>query len=452
MSRTAEVPLRAEDALFLHAETPLLCQQVGAVLLLEPTAPDITELRAVVRERVHRVPGLRRRLAVAPGRWRRPFWVADEEIDFTERVRKVIVGENGAPRTIGGVIDVFFSQRCDPYRKPWDILLIHGAPGEGVAVAVKIHHALGDSHTIMRAMIQLFDGAADEAAVPLPARVPARKAPRGRARTAACALRGLGHLAAAGSAPDVSVCGPFTSDRRRFVAVEFPSRDVAMTARDLDAGIGDLLLTVIAEALSSLLRCRGEETAGRVVRVAIPRAQQPAHPHRAGSQARQNQTAAITLDVPVGPATPDQRMAAMRGQIATHVCRGEDVAAALVLRAMNILPPPLQRFVAARLYQRRWFNLLVSVFPGIRRSLRLLGARVEQVYPVVALADGVGLSIGAMTWDRSFSIGVLADAALVPDADKLAAELTGAFEVYQAAARAPRQTAHRAPVTAPFPR
>jgi hypothetical protein len=38
-------------------------------------------------------------------------------------------------------------------------------------------------------------------------------------------------------------------------------------------------------------------------------------------------------------------------------------------------------------------DLLVSVFPGTRRSHRLLGARVEEVYPVLALA------VGVMTWN-----------------------------------------------------
>ena len=115
--------------------------------------------------------------------------------------------------------------------------------------------------------------------------------------------------------------------------------------------------------------------------------------------------------------------------------RGEQDAAALALRAMNLLPPPVQRRMAALLYQDRWFNLLVSVFPGIRRRHRVLGARVAEVYPLLALADGVGLAIGVMTWEQSLSIGILADAALVPDVDVLAAGFTDAFRDYQRCAQ-----------------
>jgi hypothetical protein len=88
-------------------------------------------------------------------------------------------------------------------------------------------------------------------------------------------------------------------------------------------------------------------------------------------------------------------------------------------------------------YHRRWFNMLVSVFPGMRQQYRLLGARVTEVYPVLALADGVGLALGAMTWAGTMSVGILADASLVPDADIFATEFTRAFTHYAEAAGQP---------------
>ena len=434
MSRRPGIPLRAEDALFLYAQGPLLSQQVGAVLLLEPTAPGIGALRAAVRERAALVPALGYRLEAAASRWRRPRWVADDDIDIRSRVREMRCGEDGNPRTSGGVIDAFFSQGCDPYRSPWEIWLIPGAPGDRTAVAVKIHHALGDSHGIITALTRLLDP--ETGAIPAftAGRRPARREDgSGRVREGLRVLRGFGHLVAAGTAPDIAVCGDFTAADRRFASTALPARDVARTARGLDTQICDLLLTLTAEALGRLLRSRGEETAGQSARIAVPRASSGSGPGPGGRP--RNRTAAVTLDVPVWETTPVERLTAVRGQVAAHVRRGDDAAAAMVLRSMNLLPPPLQRRAAVQLYQRRWFNLLVSVFPGTRRRYRLLGARVEAAYPVLALADGVGLAIGAMTWERSLSVGVLADAALVPDADKLAAEIHTAFELYKAAAR-----------------
>jgi hypothetical protein len=59
------------------------------------------------------------------------------------------------------------------------------------------------------------------------------------------------------------------------------------------------------------------------------------------------------------------------------------------------------------------------------------------VYPVLALADGVGLAVGAMTWGRSLCIGLLADETLVPDLDQLAGEIKRSFEASQRAAGLP---------------
>ena len=429
----ARVPMRAEDALFLHAQTPLLCQQVGAVLLLESAAIRPGDFRVAMGHRVQRAPGLRRRLERPATRWRRPCWVTDDDTDFRDRIQHVTLGRDGCPATLADVIDGFFSQPCDPFHNPWQMMLVRGLVTGRTAVVVKVHHTVGDSTAIIAMLSELFD--------PGPVRAPAAGAvsnrsgpPRRRipGRRAARAVRGLWHLATAGQAPELSVCGTFTSDRRHYLPVGLPAREVAVTARRLRVGIADLLLTLITEALSQLLRARGEETLGRTVRVAVPRS-------GAGLTARSrrppaNRSAALSLDLPIGPLTLAERLAAVRGQLGAHEHRGEAEAAALVLRALNYLPQPLQRRAARQLYQHRWFNLLVSVFPGQRRSHRLLGARVAEVYPVLALADGVGLAIGAMTWETSLSIGILADARLVTDAGRLAAELAAAFRRAQAAA------------------
>lgn len=428
------VPVRAEDALFLYAQTPLLCQQVGAVLLLDSADVQPAAFRAAMRQRVRRVPGLHRRLERPGSGWQRLRWVTDDDADFQARIQHVTLGRRGGPARLADAIDAFFSRPCDPFHSPWELLLVHGMVGR-TAVAVKVHHAVGDSYGIIAMLTELFDEDDHIAAT--------RRSGQGRAGSgpdrcripgqgAARAVRGLWHLATAGRAPAVSVCGPFRSARRHYLSVALPAREVAVTARILDVGIADLVLIMIAEALSRLLSSRGEDTAGRSVRVAVPRSRAgAATPSRRPSA---NRSAAVSLDVPIGPLSLPERVAAVRGQIGAHEHRGEPEAAAAVLRAMNCLPPPLQRRAAGQLYQSRWFNVLASVFPGQRRGYHLLGAPVAEVYPVLALANGVGLAIGAMTWETSMSIGILADAGLVPDAEQLPAELTSAFRRAQALA------------------
>ncbi|HEU5389453.1 MAG TPA: wax ester/triacylglycerol synthase domain-containing protein [Streptosporangiaceae bacterium] len=351
-------PLRAEDALFLHAQTPLLCQQVGAVVLLDagrPGSPGFSrdDFLGAMAERLRAVPELRWRLERPGSRWRRPHWVPDEDMDVGERIREVTVGEDGTPSAFSGAVDAFFTQPCDPYRAPWEMRLVRGLPDDRTAVLVKVHHTLGDGRVIIAALTRLFDD-------PRPARgdgVPSGPGPGRRIAASAQAIRGLCHLALAGRAPASSLCGPFSAGRRQFVPVVLPARDVARAARALHAGIADLLVASMAEALGRLLNARGEETAGRVLRVAVPRAW-PAAGHRGRPPG--NRCAAIALDVPVGPLSPAGRLAAVQEQVELHLRRREPDGAALVLRAMNLLPPPVQRRAAAAVYTRRWFNVVAS--------------------------------------------------------------------------------------------
>jgi len=64
-----EQPLRSADAFFLHVETPLVAQQVGAVLILDPVdgrPPEPPRVLEMLAERVPQLPTLRKVLRTRP--------------------------------------------------------------------------------------------------------------------------------------------------------------------------------------------------------------------------------------------------------------------------------------------------------------------------------------------------------------------------------------------------
>jgi hypothetical protein len=92
-------PLRAEDALFLHAQTARLCQQVGTVLLLDTDSLLAASLlaadfRTEIAKRVGGVPGLCRRLQPPSSRWRRPRWITEPRC----RCERAYQHDNPPPR------------------------------------------------------------------------------------------------------------------------------------------------------------------------------------------------------------------------------------------------------------------------------------------------------------------------------------------------------------------
>jgi diacylglycerol O-acyltransferase / wax synthase len=69
--------------------------------------------------------------------------------------------------------------------------------------------------------------------------------------------------------------------------------------------------------------------------------------------------------------------------------------------------------------------------PGLRRPARTAGVPIADVYPVLPLADGVGVAIGAISWGDSISFGITIDSGLVPAGEELAGHVLGAFDDLQ---------------------
>ena len=150
---------------------------------------------------------------------------------------------------------------------------------------------------------------------------------------------------------------------------------------------------------------------------------------RAGSvsAAIGNRTAALPVDVPVGPMSPAQRLARVDAAFTAGAASARPVGSAAVLAVLGLLPWRLYARLGPRIYGHRFLHLLVSVMPGRRRAMHVEGAEVREVHPVLPLADGVGLAVGAMNWGRSMGIGITVDPALVDAPGRLRERLDEAL-------------------------
>jgi diacylglycerol O-acyltransferase len=437
-------PVRAEDAVFLHAETLSCPQQVGAVVMLNGPDVDLAALRSSVAARVGQLPELRRRLIPARGRWARPRWAVDESIDTCGRVTE-ITSDGVLLTSLEQTVGRYFAEPLNPAEAAWQLLLVRAAPGGRSAIVVKAHHALGDSYALLSTLSGLFDSQRPRSRSATPrgyrraGSFPVRRGVAPRTGTALRVARGLAGMSLAAPPSPIGVDDGAAGHRREFAAVSLDARMVAITARRLGAGTVDLVLAVAADALGQLMAGRGHPAAGRTVRAMVPCSLRSAgSPGRAGAPiqtpasggggaAPGNRIAGILLDLPVGPMSLVERVAAVQAGRQARQRRGDADASAFVLHTMNMLPPPLQRAVARTSFSSRRFSLIVSVFPGTRQPRHLLGAGVTEVFPVLALADGVGLALGAMIWGRSLSIGIMANPALIPDVALLATGIRNAF-------------------------
>ena len=135
-----------------------------------------------------------------------------------------------------------------------------------------------------------------------------------------------------------------------------------------------------------------------------------------------NRVSSYLVDLPVGEPNPRVRLTrlsyAMRG-IAQH---GQSVGADSLIALTGFAPPTLHALGAraARGLSRRLFNLVVTNVPGPQVPLYAAGSRMLEVFPVVPLARGQGLSIGMTSYNGRVFFGLNAERDSVGDVDVLA--------------------------------
>ncbi|MFL6097557.1 MAG: WS/DGAT domain-containing protein, partial [Blastococcus sp.] len=209
-----------------------------------------------------------------------------------------------------------------------------------------------------------------------------------------------------------------TVGRQRRVAVARAELDDVKKVRKVYGGtVNDVLLTVVAGALRDWLLSRGEPVVGGTsVRALVPVSMQDE------DTVGGNRVSSYLVDLPVGEPNPRVRLArlsyAMRG-IAQH---GQAVGADSLIALTGFAPPTLHALGAraARGLSRRLFNLVVTNVPGPQFPLYAAGSRMLEVFPVVPLARGQGLSIGMTSYDGRVFFGLNADRDSVGDVDVLA--------------------------------
>ncbi|WP_232663992.1 wax ester/triacylglycerol synthase domain-containing protein [Pseudonocardia sp. TRM90224] len=410
--RAATERVRAQDALFLHAETPQVPQQVGARIVIDdPDGRDDwpAHLAALVRERGPGIPLLRRRLA--PARFGRPLRWVEADPEPARHVRPDVVAI-GPSLSWDEAVTQFFSRQADPARTGWELQVAQDRAAGRVAVLAKVHHTLGDGLAVTDALIRLLTDGSPQPASSSPVTTVGRRwwpVVRGITSLALAGPAGRSPLTGAGSGP------------HEHISVALDGAAVRAAARAHGVGTTVLLLAVVADTLHGLLAERGTAR----VRAMVPMTTRT----RAGvgSRANGNRTAAISIDLPTGPMPAAERVAHVAAALDAGAAGGQPEGAAAVLSVLGTLPGPVQRVLVRRIYGRRFFHMIASVMPGSRRALHVRGGLIREAYPVLPLADGVGLAVGALQWGTTIGIGVTVDPALVPEragiVDRLGASL-----------------------------
>jgi diacylglycerol O-acyltransferase len=211
------------------------------------------------------------------------------------------------------------------------------------------------------------------------------------------------------------------SPARRLVRLTRPLDDVRAVRKRFGVTPNDVVLAAAAGGLRRFAERRGDPP--RRLKAMVPA------DVRAGTDAPGgNRISFLFIELPCDEPDPIGRLMTVHAATSQRERDGEAEAVDAALRALAHAPRTVQRTLAQAVAHPRFFNLVVSSIPGPAVPRYLRGCRLRAIHPAVPLADRHALSIGVVTVAGRACFGLYADAATLPDADALAADLDAAFE------------------------
>jgi diacylglycerol O-acyltransferase len=466
--------LTSLDAQFLALETPRIYGHVSGVLVLDPsTAPDgvltLAGVQRLITERLPLIPVFHRRLAEVPFGLDYAYWVDDPDFDIDFHVRELALVPPGDRSQLEEQVARIFARPLDRNRPLWEVYVIHGLADGRVALMTKVHHAVIDGLSgaeILGSLLDLtpggrtapepdFDGS--NARIPsqvemllrgligvpryplrllrsLPSALPhfeeigafsmlpgaAKVGVAGRALQAVLRRDGMVSARNLPAPPRTSFNGRISA-HRRVVFGQIPLDAVKDVKNQHGVTVNDVVVTMCAGAVRRwLLKHRELTTESLIAQIPVS----VRSPEQQGTFGNRILLMGVQLHTEI--ADPLERLRATHDSLAEMKERHQALPATLLQDANHFIPPAL--FARAAQLTFAWasnprlrptWNLVISNVPGPQLPIYCAGARLEAIYPVSVITDGMGLNITVMSYNGNLNVGIVADRDVIPDLGKL---------------------------------
>jgi WS/DGAT/MGAT family acyltransferase len=183
--------------------------------------------------------------------------------------------------------------------------------------------------------------------------------------------------------------------------------------------VNDVVVSICAGALREWLDEQGELPDQPLVTMVPVSVRTPAQVGEFG-----NRVSAMLVPIPTDEADPARRLQRSHEAMRSAKERHQALPVSVMQDANQVIPPALlgraarvTTLVGAR---RGPVNTVISNVPGSQRPQYLAGARMESLYPVSAILDGIALNLTVMSYDGELNFGIVADRELVDDPRPLA--------------------------------
>jgi WS/DGAT/MGAT family acyltransferase len=432
-------------------DRPTNLMVINAVLLFGEQL-DWERVREIVQERlVGRYPRFRQRVVESGGPLGGAFWEDDPLFDLDLHLHDRTLPAPGDRAALQRLVSDLMAEPLDRAKALWNMYLVDGY-GAGSAIYVRMHHCIADGIALARVLLSLTDSSPEAGIVAaeddppgsdgggLASRItaPAAGAIRaGRAAAGALVHEGfelvahpsaeLGRLAAVAQKDSTALAhvllapadertalkGELGVARRVAWSEPLPLDQVKRIAHANRATVNDVLVAAMTGALRRYLRARRSPV--EVIRAFVPFNLRPLD--RPLPATLGNRFGLVLLPLPVGAATAAARLREVKRHMDEIKQSSEGAIAYGMLELMGQTPAQVEAALLG-LFTAKGTAVITNV-PGPREPVYLAGVPVATVAVWAPTSGSVSTSVSIFSYDGRVTVGVMADAGLVPDPEAM---------------------------------
>ncbi len=451
-------PIAPVDRAWLRMDEPENLMQVTGVLVLDGTL-SVERARQLLAERLSGVPRFSQRVERDE---REFYWVDSGTLEFESQVVEEKLAAPGGARELAAAVGRWMSAPLPRIRPLWEIRLLQGFEGSKTVLLCRLHHAIGDGVALMVVLLALTDPPASESAVAkdqgsepqqvgmpeIPSgnpflallrersqellEVASRQAERWMPETYRLMMapveaysrlsRGVRELAATGALsrlafrsadPPSPFKGALGVDKRVAWTASISLEEIRSAARAREVSLNELLNSAMVGAMRRYLGRRGQVPDGFAVRCAMPVNLRPLDE----MSALGNRFGLIFLQLPLGISDPMRRLERLREQARALRSSAEPLVVMGLLSLAGKLPEVGQQLLV-RLFGAKATAVFTNV-PGPRAPLYFGHRKIQDIFFWVPQAGRLGLGVSIFSYAGAVRMGVVTDAGLVPDPERL---------------------------------
>ncbi|MHB8681356.1 MAG: WS/DGAT/MGAT family O-acyltransferase [Acidimicrobiales bacterium] len=437
------------DSSFLFLEDGTMHLHIGSCAVFEGPVPSSEEFLGLMAAKLDGIPRYRQRVHFTPLQLDRPTWVDDDGFRLADHLHRAAVPHPGGRAELEQLVAWIMSAELDREKALWETWLVEGLGGGRWAMVSKVHHCMVDgvSGTDLLAAVLQADGPGP-APAPVPPGPPAaiaeptpdrRRSPlrrlaqlplhpldtlAGALRTPITATRHVaqttagwaGYAAGLRPTPANSLAGDIGAERR-WTSVSVPLEELKAIRSRHGCTVNDVVVSAVTGGMRALLRSRGEDAEGLVLRALVPVSIRATNERGTYN----NRVSAVFADLPVGVDDPVERLHAVQVEMRRRKASHEVDAGRTVEGLGRPIVFPLladAEWLAARLlrgHPQHSVNTVVTNVPGPQFPLSMAGRRMVEYLPFVPIAHGMRVGTAVVSYDGNVAFGITADYTSVPD-------------------------------------